>query len=129
MGRNIGISFATLRPETDAYRVSLLSLISPDGTTLYYGDIVGNVRALQVEPDWPIFSINGLSIEAPLPTMSESPTVVGYTRPPAAPVGLPSIEPLRSAAPITPPTSGSSSLSTVIMIVTAVLVLTLVTLQ
>ena len=99
--------------------------LSPDGTTLYYGDVVGNIRALQVGRPIGISSpLTDYPSEAPLPTMSESPTVVGYTRPPAAPGGQPTIGPLRSPAPITPPTSGSSPLSTVIVIVTAVLVLT-----
>lgn len=104
--------------------------LSPDGTTLYYGDVVGNVRALQVGRPIGLSSpLTDYPSEAPLPTMSESPTVVGYTRPPAAPGGLPSIGPLRSPAPITPPTSGSSSLSTVIVILAAFLVLTLRTFQ
>lgn len=60
--------------------------LSPDGMTLYYGDIEGNIRALQLgRPIEPRPPLTDYPTVAPLPTISLSPTTVGYTQPPVRP--------------------------------------------
>jgi hypothetical protein len=60
--------------------------LSPDGMTLYYGDIDGNIRALQLGgPIDPRPPLTDYPTVAPLPTLSVSPTSVGYTQPPVIP--------------------------------------------
>lgn len=100
--------------------------LSPDGMILYYGDVGGNIRALRIgNPVDGSPPLTEYPSEAPLPTVSNRPTVVGYTQPPIPPDRPPTIGPFRSPTPLSPTISSGVSLSSGAAIVAAVQILIL----